>query len=161
MEKTALNGCFRQNMRTQLLFNLVWCSRHDSNMRTWFRKPLLYPLSYGSVLAFAFKNFTSNSIVTENSRLGLFSTPSLRERAGFRCQNLSSSSNLRNTYLPWFEAYFPPMQKYSKPFFLISSASKRLRKSMIFLVLIFDKSIFLYSSHSVAITIKSASLAAS
>ncbi len=25
------------------------CPRHDSNMRTWFRKPLLYPLSYEGV----------------------------------------------------------------------------------------------------------------
>ena len=24
-----------------------WCPRQDSNLRTWFRKPLLYPLSYG------------------------------------------------------------------------------------------------------------------
>jgi hypothetical protein len=25
----------------------VKCPRHESNVRTWFRKPLLYPLSYG------------------------------------------------------------------------------------------------------------------
>ena len=24
-----------------------WYPRQDSNLRTWFRKPLLYPLSYG------------------------------------------------------------------------------------------------------------------
>jgi hypothetical protein len=23
------------------------CPRQESNLRTWFRKPLLYPLSYG------------------------------------------------------------------------------------------------------------------
>ena len=26
------------------------CPRQDSNLRTWFRKPLLYPLSYGGNL---------------------------------------------------------------------------------------------------------------
>lgn len=26
-----------------------WYPRQDSNLRTWFRKPLLYPLSYGGV----------------------------------------------------------------------------------------------------------------
>jgi hypothetical protein len=25
----------------------TWYPRQDSNLRTWFRKPLLYPLSYG------------------------------------------------------------------------------------------------------------------
>ena len=24
-----------------------WYPRRESNLRTWFRKPLLYPLSYG------------------------------------------------------------------------------------------------------------------
>ena len=24
-----------------------WYPRQESNLRTWFRKPLLYPLSYG------------------------------------------------------------------------------------------------------------------
>ena len=28
------------------LFPNCWCPRVDSNHRTWFRKPMLYPLSY-------------------------------------------------------------------------------------------------------------------
>ena len=27
---------------------ITWCPRADSNCRTRFRKPMLYPLSYGS-----------------------------------------------------------------------------------------------------------------
>ena len=30
----------------------VWYPRQESNLRTWFRKPLLYPLSYGGTLNF-------------------------------------------------------------------------------------------------------------
>ena len=26
-----------------------WYPRQESNLRTWFRKPLLYPLSYGGL----------------------------------------------------------------------------------------------------------------
>jgi hypothetical protein len=26
------------------------CPRQESNLRTWFRKPLLYPLSYGGAV---------------------------------------------------------------------------------------------------------------
>ena len=28
---------------------IVWCPRQESNLGTWFRKPMLYPLSYGGV----------------------------------------------------------------------------------------------------------------
>ena len=35
--------------RSRRVQTLLRCPRHESNMRTRFRKPLLYPLSYGGL----------------------------------------------------------------------------------------------------------------
>ena len=29
-----------------------WCPRQESNLRTWLRRPMLYPLSYEGLLGF-------------------------------------------------------------------------------------------------------------
>jgi hypothetical protein len=44
--KERKNSC----KQTTFLQTMERCPRHESNMRTRFRKPLLYPLSYGGVL---------------------------------------------------------------------------------------------------------------
>ena len=37
----------KQSLQTGFLQGKEQCPRHESNVRTRFRKPLLYPLSYG------------------------------------------------------------------------------------------------------------------
>jgi hypothetical protein len=39
-------------MPRDVTIRLLQCPRQDSNLRTRFRKPLLYPLSYGSITCF-------------------------------------------------------------------------------------------------------------
>jgi hypothetical protein len=41
-----------EHNRTLSIQMLFECPRQDSNLRTRFRKPLLYPLSYGSIASF-------------------------------------------------------------------------------------------------------------
>ena len=46
----------------------AWCPRQESNLRTWLRRPMLYPLSYeGGVLSLP-DEFFATLVVT-------FSTP--------------------------------------------------------------------------------------
>gem|GEM_PF-2798441 len=38
-----------QHNLNQKLNKIPKCPRQESNLRTWLRRPMLYPLSYGSV----------------------------------------------------------------------------------------------------------------
>ena len=38
--------------RTGSVYNMAWYPRWDSNPRTWLRRPVLYPLSYGGAVTF-------------------------------------------------------------------------------------------------------------
>jgi hypothetical protein len=43
----AAKTCCQRPETSAVMSALDWYPRRESNLRTWFRKPLLYPLSYG------------------------------------------------------------------------------------------------------------------